>query len=51
MPRRDFGKCVNLDVSTEVMPYNVYTYENVTTGACRIQDALDILKDDKSSSR
>ena len=28
------------------MPYNVYTYENVSMGACRIQDALDILKDD-----
>ena len=28
------------------MPYNVYTYENVTMGACSIQSALDILKDD-----
>ena len=28
------------------MPYGVCTYENVTMGACRIQDALDILKDD-----
>ena len=43
MPLRDFGKCVKLDVSKEVMPYNVYTYENVSMGACRIQDALDIL--------
>ena len=28
------------------MPYNVYTYENVTMGACSIQSALGILKDD-----
>ena len=28
------------------MPYNVYTYENVNIGACSIQSALDILKDD-----
>ena len=26
------------------MPYNVYTYENVTMGAASIQSALDILK-------
>ena len=28
------------------MPYNVYTYENVNTGACSIQSALGTLKDD-----
>ena len=28
------------------MPYNGYTYENVNMGACSIQSALDILKDD-----
>ena len=28
------------------MPYNAYTYENVNMGACSIQPALDILKDD-----
>ena len=28
------------------MPYKVYTYENVTMGACTIQSALDNLKDD-----
>ena len=44
MPLRDFGKCFKLDVNKEVMPYGVYTYENVNMGACRIQDALDILK-------
>ena len=46
MPLRDFGKCFKLDASKEVMPYSVYTYENVTMGACSIQSALNILKDD-----
>ena len=46
MALREFGKCFKLDVSKEVMPYNVYTYENVSMGACSIQSALDILKDD-----
>ena len=46
MPLRDFGICFKLDVSKEVMPYNVYTYEHVTMGACSIQSALDVLKDD-----
>ena len=46
MPLRGFGKCLKLDVNKEVMPYGVYAYENVEMGACRIQDALDILKDD-----
>ena len=42
------GKCFKLDVNTEVMHYNVYTYENVNMGACSIQSALDIHKyDDK----
>ena len=46
MPLRDFGKCFKLDVNKEVMPYGVYTYENVSLGSCSIQSALDILKDD-----
>ena len=46
VPLRDFGKCFKLDVSKEIMPYNVYTYENVTMGACRVKDALDIPKND-----
>ena len=41
-----FGKCFKLDVNKEVMSYGVYTYENVSMGACSIQSALDILKDD-----
>ena len=40
------GKCFNLDCHKEVTPYNVYTYEDVNMGACSIQSALDILKDD-----
>ena len=46
MPLRGFGKCFKFDVSKEVMLYNVYTYGHVTMGACSIQSALDILKDD-----
>ena len=46
MPLRYFGTCFKLDVSKEVMPYNVYTYEHVTMGACSIQSALGILEDD-----
>ena len=47
MPLKDFGKCFNLDCHKEVMPYGVYTYENVNMGACSIQSALDILKSDE----
>ena len=46
MPLRDFGKCFKLDVTKEIMPYSVYTYENVNMGACSIQSASDLLKDD-----
>ena len=46
MPLRDLGKCFKLDVNEEGLPYNVYTYENDNMGACSIQSALDILKDD-----
>ena len=45
MPLRDFDKCFKFDGSKEVVPYNVYTYENVTMGACSIKSALDIIKD------
>ena len=43
MALRAFGKCFKLDVSKEVMPYSIYTYENISLGACSIQDALDVL--------
>ena len=47
MPSRDRGEYSrNLMLHKEVMPYNVYTYENVNMGACSIQSALYILKDD-----
>jgi len=46
MPLKEFGKCFKLDCYKEVMPYNIYTYENVSMGACSIQSALDSLKDD-----
>ena len=46
MPLGGFGKCFILNVNKEVMPYGVYTYENVNMGACSIQSALDMLKDD-----
>ena len=46
MPLGGFGKCFILNVNKEVMPYGVYTYENVNMGACSIQSALDILKED-----
>ena len=41
-----FGKCFNLKCHKEVMPYNVYTYKNVSMGVASIQSALDILKDE-----
>ena len=44
------GKCFKLKVPTEVMPYNVYTYENVSMGACSIQDALDVLKKEMNNN-
>ena len=44
MPLRDLGKCFKLDVTKDVMPYNVYTYGHVNMGACSIQSALGLLK-------
>ena len=41
-----FGKRFNLKCYEEVMPYNIYTYENVRMGAASIQSALDTSKDD-----
>ena len=46
MALREFGKCFNLDCHKEVMLYGMYTHQNVDMGACCVQDALDILKDD-----
>ena len=33
------------------MPYGVYTYGNVSMGACSIQSALAILKDDDAKQQ
>ena len=44
MALREFGKCFKLDVPKEVVPYNVYNYENESMGACSTQGALDVLK-------
>ena len=44
MALNEFGKCVKLAVSKEVMPYNIYTYENVSRGTSSVQDALAVLK-------
>ena len=41
-----FGECFKLTCHKEVMPYNIYTYGNVSRGACSIQSALAILSDD-----
>ena len=49
-PLNEFGKCVKLDCHKEVMPYGVYTYEHVSLGACSIQSALDMLKDDDAKN-
>ena len=47
MALREFGGCFKCHI--EVMPYEIYTYENVSMGVCRIQDAIAVLKteDDK----
>ena len=45
MPLRGFGDCFKLDVSKEVMPYNMYNYEHVSNGSASVQSALDILND------
>ena len=44
MPLAIFGKCFNLTCPKEAMPYNSYTYENVSIVAASIQSALDALK-------
>ena len=38
-------KCFNLTWHKEGMPYNVYTYKHVSSGAASSQSALDVLKD------
>ena len=45
MALKGFGKCFKLEVSKEVMPYNIYIYENANMGAASVQSALHILSD------
>ena len=40
------GKSFNLSCHKEVLPYNVYTYVNVSIGSVSIKSALDVLKDE-----
>ena len=49
MALREFGECFKLGCHKEVMPYEFYTYDNVSMGVCCIQDAIDVLttEDDK----
>ena len=49
MALHEFGECFELDCHKKVMPYEIYTYENVSKDVCCIQDAIDVLKteDDK----
>ena len=44
MALRGFGKCFNLPISKEVMPYTLYTQNNIKKKYCRIIDAKEHLK-------
>ena len=44
MALRSFGECFKFDCHKEVMPYEIYTHENISMGVCCIQDAIDVLK-------
>ena len=45
MVLEEFGKCFKLAVSKKNMPYNTYTYGNVSMGAASTQSALDVFSD------
>ena len=49
MALREFGECFEFECQKRAMPYEMCTYEHVSMGVCRIQDAIDVLKieDDK----
>ena len=48
MPLRKFGKCFNLDVKKEIMPYSLYTEENVKINNLDINYCLSFVdKKDK----
>ena len=44
MALKEFGKCFKLAGSRYVMPYNIYTYENVSRGTASVQDVFEVLK-------
>lgn len=46
MPLRNFAKSFNLEVEKEVMPYNVYTKENIDKVYIPIVGALHYIKDE-----
>ena len=46
MPLRNFAKSFSLEVEKEVMPYNVYTKENIDKVYIPIVGALHYIKDE-----
>jgi hypothetical protein len=47
MPLRDFGKTFKLDIKKEVMPYKLYTSENINKVYVPIDEALQLIKSDE----
>ena len=45
MPLKKFGKCFNLDVKKEIMPYSLYTEENVKINNLDINYCLSFVDD------
>lgn len=43
MPLRDFGKTFNLNIEKEIMPYDLYTTENINKRIVKIDEALQYL--------
>jgi len=50
MPLRDFGKCFNLPMEKEVMPYGLYTQTNVKKQWCPVVEAVKVLEDSETSA-
>ena len=46
MPLRAFGKSVSLEVESEIMPYAIYSRENIEQRYIQIKDALRHVKDE-----
>lgn len=45
MPLRKFGKCFNLEVKKEIMPYEAFNKESIVKRYIKIQNASKFLKD------